>query len=311
MKAIQIHNYGGPETLQYEDAAMPQIAPDEVLVKVIAASVNPIDWKVRKGYMASRTKISFPFIPGWDVAGIVEKTGALITYLKKGDKVFARSDTSRNGSYAEYVAVRAADMAFAPESIPLKHAAGVPLAAQTAWTGLFEEGRLNKNQSVLIHGASGGVGTFAIQLAKLAGASKIIVTASADSFELVKSLGADEVIDYQLEDFSKKVKDIDLVFDAIGGDTQIKSLAIIKTGGTLVSTVGVDQKAADEQHVTAKGFFMMSNGARLQEIAGLIDAGKLKVIIDKEFPLTEVRAAHKLSESGHVHGKIIITVAAA
>jgi NADPH:quinone reductase-like Zn-dependent oxidoreductase len=309
MKAIQIHNYGGPETLHYEDAAMPEITSDEVLVKVIAASVNPIDWKVRKGYMASRTKITFPFIPGWDLSGIVEGTGALVTRFKKGDAVFARSDTSRNGSYAEYVAVRGVDMAFAPHHIPLKHAAGAPLAAQTAWQGLLEEGRLNKGQSVLIHGASGGVGTFAVQLAKLAGAH-VIATTSAESIELVKSLGADDVIDYKSEDFSAKLKNIDLVFDTIGGETQKKSWGIIKKGGTLVSTVGADQKDAEEYQVTGKSFFMISNGARLQEIATLIDTAKLKIIIDKEFPLTEAKAAQELSESGHAHGKIILTVAA-
>ena len=307
MKAVRIHAYGGADVLKYEDAPMPEFGPDDVLIKVTATSINPIDWKVRSGHARDRMPIVFPFILGWDVAGTVAEAGALVTTFKKGDKVFSRNDISRNGAYAEYVAVRASEVAYAPKSISLQHAAGIPLAGMTAWAGLFEQGSLRAGQSVLIQGASGGVGTFAVQLAKLAGAH-VIATTSAKNVDLVRSLGADEVIDYKAEDFSKKLKDIDLVFDSIGGETQKKSWGIIKKGGILVSTVGADPKEAEAHGVKAKSFMLNSNGARLQQMAGLVDEGKLKVIIEKEFPLTEIQAAHELSEGGHSVGKIIVAV---
>jgi NADPH:quinone reductase-like Zn-dependent oxidoreductase len=307
MKAVRIHAYGDPGVLQYEDAPMPVIGPDEVLIKVAASSVNPIDWKVRSGKSKEKMPITFPFILGWDVAGTVEETGVLVTSFKKGDKVFSRSSPSRDGAYAEYIAVRASEVAFAPKSVSFSEAAGVPLACMTAWDGLFEQAALRAGQSVLIHGASGGVGTFAVQLAKLAGAH-VIATASEKNTALVKSLGAHEVIDYKKEDFSQKVKHIDVVFDTIGGETQKKSWGIIKKAGVLVSTVGADPKEAEAHGVKAKSFMLDSNGARLQQIAGLIDAGKIRIIIDKEFPLEQTRQAHELSEQGHAVGKIIIKV---
>jgi len=307
MKAVRIHGYGDASVLVYEDAPMPEIGPDEVLIKVAACGINPIDWKVRKGYAKEKAPLSFPFILGWDVAGAIEVTGDLISRFRKGDKIFTRNNTARNGGYAEYVAVRASEICFAPASISLVQSAGIPLACQTAWAGLFEQGSLKKGQSVLIHGGSGGVGTFAIQLARLAGAH-VISTTSAKNMDLVRSLGADEVIDHTAEDFSEKLKDIDLMFDTIGGDTQKKSWGIIKKGGTLVSTVGADEKVAGEHGVQAKSFMVDSNGARLEEIAGLVDDGRIRVIIEKEFPLAEARAAHELSEGGHAVGKIILTI---
>jgi len=307
MKAVRIHEYGDSSVLIYEDAPMPEIGPDEVLIKVAACGVNPIDWKVRQGHAKDRMKIKFPFILGWDASGVVEKVGSLAAPFKIGDKVFTRNNSSRDGAYAAYVSVRASEVAYAPKSLSAIEAAGIPLAGQTAWAGLFEQGALRKGQSVLIHAGSGGVGTFAIQFAKLAGAY-VITTASAKNIDLVKSLGADEAIDYKTEDFSKKLKDIDLVFDTIGGDTQKKSWGIIKKGGTLVSTVGADEQAGKEHGVIAKSFMVDSNGARLQEIAAIADKGNLKVIIEKEFLLAEARAAHDLSETGHAVGKIILVI---
>lgn len=307
MKAVRIHSYGGIDVLAYEDAPMPEIGPDEILVKVTAAGINPLDWKVRKGYAKDRMKVNFPFILGWDLSGTVEKTGALVTHFKAGDKVYSRSDSSRDGAYAEYIAVRASEVAFAPTAIPLNFAAGIPLAGQTAWAGLFEQGNLRAGQKVLVHGASGGVGMFAIQFAHTAGA-QVIATTSTKNVDFVKSLGADAVIDYTSDDFSQKLKDIDLVFDTVGGETQKKSWGIIKKGGTLVSTVGADQNEAEAHNVTAKSFMVNSNGARLQEITGFVDQGKLKVFIEKEFPLAEAGLAHQLSEEGHVRGKIILNV---
>jgi len=307
MKAIRIHAFGNAGVMKYEDAPIPVIGPDEVLIKVHACGVNPVDWKIREGYAESFAHHKLPLILGWDVAGTVEETGALVKRFKRGDAVFCRPDTSRNGGYAEYVAARTTEVAFAPKTIPLKIAAGIPLAAQTAWMALFELGGLKAGQSVLIHGASGGVGSFAVQLAKIAGA-RVIGTASKTHIPMVKSLGADEIIDHVAEDFSKKVKDVDMVFDTIGGETQGKSWGVIRKGGILVSTIGVDEKAAAAHGVTAKTFLLVSNGARLQELAALADAGKLNVVIDKEFPLAEAQAALELSQAGHAKGKIIITI---
>ncbi|MDR3678331.1 MAG: NADP-dependent oxidoreductase [Flavipsychrobacter sp.] len=305
MKAVRIHGYGDSSVLVYEDAPLPQIGPDEVLIKITACAINPIDWKVRQGHGKERMPITFPFILGWDVSGTIAAIGSLVSHYNPGDKVFTRPNSSRNGGYAEYIAVRASEITAAPANISLPHLAGIPLAGQTAWAGLFEQGKLRRDQSVLIHGGSGGVGTFALQFAHHMGAH-VITTTSAKNKDLVLSLGADEVIDYQAEDFSKKLKDIDLVFDTIGGDTQKRSWGIIKKGGTLVSTVGADEKAAAEYGITSKSFMVDSNGARLQQIAALADQGKLKVIVEKEFPLSEARAAHDLSEKGRAAGKIIL-----
>jgi NADPH:quinone reductase-like Zn-dependent oxidoreductase len=219
----------------------------------------------------------------------------------------ARPDTSRNGTYAEFVAVRGYELAVAPANMPLAHAAAIPLASQTAWSGLFEQGNLDKNQKVLIHGASGGVGTFAVQFAKCAGAY-VIATASTKNINLVKSLGADEVIDYTKEDFSEKVKDADMVFDTVGKDTQQKSWQVLRKGGILVSTVGTDEQQAKKNGVRTKSFMMISNGARLQAIAELIDKNIVHVIIDKEFPLDEAKAAQDHVKEGHAQGKTILKV---
>lgn len=306
MKAVQIHQYGGTEKLMYETTAVPKPAPDEVLIRVHAAGVNPVDWKIRQGYVKDNMPHKLPLILGWDVAGTIVHTGILITRFNEGDMVFARPDLMRNGAYAEYVTVKANEVAFAP-SIPPYMAAGVPLASQTAWMGLFEIGGLKQDQKILIHGASGGVGTFAVQLAKIAGAYVIGTTSSAN-IDLVRSLGATEVIDYKKEDFSEKIKNIDMVFDTIGGETQARSWKILRKKGILVSTLSVDDNAAAKHGVIGKTFMGTSNGARLQEIAGLIDKGMLRVIIGSEFPIEEVKKAHELSQSGKARGKIILRV---
>jgi len=304
MKAVRIHEFGGADKLMYEDVPIPQPAPDEVLIHVVASSVNPIDWKIREGHMKDRVKL--PLVLGWDAAGIIVGTGDLVNHFIGGDKVFARLDPMHDGAYAEYAVAKASDVAHAPH-IPLYESAGVPLAAQTAWAGLFEMGNLKPKQKVLIHGASGGVGTFAVQLAKIAGAY-VVATTSAENAELVKALGANEVIDYKKEDFSQMVKDMDLVFDTIGGETQARSWQVIRKGGTLVSTVGADEKEAARHGVTGKSFMVNSSGGRLQEIAALINKHLLRVVIDKEFTLQEVKQAHELSQSGKAKGKIILRV---
>lgn len=230
MKAVRIHSFGTSEVLKYEEAPEPDIGPDEVLVKVYACGVNPVDWKVREGFMEKMAPHALPLTLGWDVSGIVEECGALVTRFSPGDAVICRPDTMRNGGYAEYIAVKAHELAPAPKSIPLDTAAGLPLASQAAWMALFDVGGLRRGQKVLIHGASGGVGTFAVQFARLAGAY-VIGTTSAKNIGLVRSLGADEIIDHVADDFSKKVRDADLVFDTIGGETQARSWGVIRKGG--------------------------------------------------------------------------------
>jgi NADPH:quinone reductase-like Zn-dependent oxidoreductase len=307
MKAIRIHGHGDSSALLYEDAPVPSILPDEVLIKVHFAGVNPVDWKIRAGYGRYRDAFTFPLILGWDVAGSIVCVGPMVKAFKAGDLVFARPEPKGNGTYAQYVAVRGFELAPVPSKISMQEAAGIPLASQTAWMGIFEKGNLQKGQRILIHGASGGVGIFAVQFAKLANAY-VMATTSAKNVELVKSLGADEVIDYNSEDFSKKVSGIDLVFDTIGGDTQSRSWQVIRKGGILVSTVGTDDNAAKQFAVRTESFGLVSNGARLQEIGALVDAGLVRVLIAKEFPLPEAKAAQDLIETGHVVGKIILRV---
>ncbi len=307
MKAVRIHEYGNSGVLKYEDAPVPEIGPDEVLVRVRACGVNPVDWKIREGYMAQMGRTILPLTLGWDVAGTVEKTGTLVKRFRQGDPVFCRPDTSRNGGYAEFAAVKTIEMAMAPESLSPEQAAGFPLAAQTAWMALFEVGGLRPGQSVLIHGASGGVGTFAVQLARATGA-KVVGTTSGKNFGMVKSLGADQIIDYTKEDFSKSVSGLDMVLDTIGGDTQARSWSVLRKGGVLVSTVGADEKAASAHGVFGKSFMLQANGARLEELGRLADAGVITAVIEKVFPLTEAKAAQDLSQSGHANGKIILKV---
>jgi NADPH:quinone reductase-like Zn-dependent oxidoreductase len=305
MKAVRIHEYGNLDVLKYEEAPVPDIGPDGVLVKVHAAGVNPVDWKIRKGLMKAVRPLQFPAVIGADVAGTVERVGALVTRFKPGNAVVARVE----GAYAEFAAAKTDAVAPAPKSIPLAHAAGLPIAAGTAWTLLFDAARPAFGTKVLIHGAGGGVGSFAVQFAKLAGLY-VIATTSTPNVALVKSLGADEVIDYRQENFVDRVKNIDLVLDNVGGDVLKNSYGVVRKGGLLLTIVSPpDEKLAEQLGIAAKFERGNINGIRLEEIAGLIDIGRLRVIVEKELPLAEARYAHELSEAGHVRGKIILNVA--
>jgi NADPH:quinone reductase-like Zn-dependent oxidoreductase len=308
MKAMIIDNYGGPGNLQYKEVANPSINSNEVLVKVYATSINPVDWKVREGRMKEHERRSFPAILGWDLSGVVEQVGDEVKEFKKGDEVYGRPDTSRNGTYAEYIAVHENEIALKPQSVDHITAAAVPLAGLTAWQGIFDHGRLVEGQKILIHGAAGGVGTMAVQLAKWKGAF-VIGTASGKNASFLKELGADVVIDYTSEDFSQKLKDIDIVFDTIGGDVQKKSLDVLKPGGILVSTVGIhDEAAVKSKGITGISYMAKSIPGQLRKMAELIDAGMLKPIISKKFRLTDVAEAQRISEDGHTRGKIAIVV---
>jgi NADPH:quinone reductase-like Zn-dependent oxidoreductase len=309
MQAVRIHEYGDVSVLRYEDAPMPVVAADEVLVEVHAAAINPADWQFRQGRYKDFAPRPMPFILGWDVAGVVHSTGAEVGRWRPGDRVFAMADMSRNGAYAQYVAIREEYLAPPPTTLPLNHAAGVPLAALTAWKALFDEGRLQAGQSVLVHAASGGVGLFATQLARLAGA-RVIATTSAANAELVRSLGAEQIIDYTAGDFSDHIHEVDLVIDNVGGDTRTRSWGVLKKGGTLVAVAmpPPDAAIAAQYGVRTTMNMVRPNGPRLSEIAKLIDEGQLCVVIDGEYSLEQCQAAHLRSESGHARGKIILRV---
>jgi len=315
MKAVRIHAYGGPEVLRYEDAPRPALQEGDVLVRVHAAGINPVDWKIRQGYMQSFLPLKLPLILGWDLSGVVEEVGPGVSNFSVGDAVYGRPDITRDGAYAEYIAVRAREIAPKPASLDHIHAASVPLAALTAWQSLFEAiapstaAGLSSGQTVLIHAAAGGVGTFAVQLAKWKGAH-VIGTGSAGNAEFLRELGVDTFIDYNTTRFEDVVRDVDVVYDTVGGETQERSWGVLRKGGMLVSITG--QPSADrakEHGVRASAIRLQPSAAHLMELSRLIDAGTLKPIIAKVFPLSATREAHELSQTGHVRGKIVLEVA--
>jgi NADPH:quinone reductase-like Zn-dependent oxidoreductase len=309
MKAVQINGFGDRSVLALNDVAIPTPAENEVLIKVKSASVNPVDWKIREGYLQPMLNHSLPLTLGWDVSGEVTAIGENVTSLKMGDPVFSRPDIAKNGSYAEYMTVAANEVAVKPTSMSWQEAAGVPLAALTAWQSLYDYAKLQAGERVLIHAGSGAVGQFAIQLAKLRGAY-VYTTTSARNTELVLSLGADQSIDYQKEDFTE-LKDIDVVFDTVGGKTQAGSWETLKTGGRLVSIVeNPDEATAAKHGVSAFFCFVQPNREQLEMLAQYADKGQLKINIDSEFGLDQVADAHERSETGRAQGKIIINVSA-
>lgn len=308
MKAVQIHTFGGREVLELNDIAIPEAKQGEVLIKIHAASVNPVDWKIRQGYLQPLLNHALPLTMGWDVSGEVVAVGGGVIHLKVGDEVYSRPNIANNGSYAEYMTASAEEVALKPKSLTWQEAAGVPLAGLTAWQGLYELANIEAGEQVLIHGGSGAVGQFAIQLAKLRGAT-VYTTTSARNTDLVLSLGADHAINYQQVDFSE-LRDMDVVLDTIGGEVQGKSWKTIKPGGRLLSIVQTPDEAVAASHgVTASFYFIEPDRSQLEEMARLADAGKLVVNIDSEFSLDQVADAHERSESGRAQGKIIINVA--
>lgn len=308
MKAVRIHAYGGPEVLTYEEAPMPVAGADEVLVRVHAASVNPFDWKVRRGYLAAYFNHALPLILGWDVSGVVEAVGSEVTSVAPGDAVFGQADITRDGAYAEYIAVKAALVVPKPAGISHAQAAALPLAANAAWRCLVDSANIASGQSVLIHGGAGGVGTFAVQLAKWRGAH-VIATASANNLDFLRELGADEVIDYNATRFEEAAPAVDLVIDTIGGETQQRSWNICRSGGMLLSLV--EAPSADEG--AARGVRHELVGAYpdpgiLAQLAGLVNDGTIRSIISATYPLHELPQAHMQSESLHTRGKLVIQV---
>jgi NADPH:quinone reductase-like Zn-dependent oxidoreductase len=308
MKAIQLHNYGGPEVLQYEDAPRPKPGRGEVLIRVHAATVNPVDRSVREGRMKDFWPHKFPLILGWDLSGVVEELGSGAARFEIGDEVYSVPDPSRNGAYADYIVVRESEVALKPKSLHHIRAATVSLGALTSWQALFDTGQLQPGHRVLIHGGSGGVGHFAVQLAKWKGAY-VFATASTKNQDLLRELGADETIDYSRQRFEDFARNIDIVLDPIGGDTQERSWQVLKKGGFLLSVV--QPPSADKaKALGVRATFVASqpNGAELAEIADLVDAGHLTPIVNRILPLSEARRAHELSETGNIHGKIVLRV---
>ena len=311
MKAIRIHNYGGPEVLKYEDAPRPQPQAGEVLVRVHGAGVNPIDWKVREGHMKDFWPHKFPLILGWDLSGVVEQLGpspAAAGRFKIGDEVYSLPDPTRDGAYADYIVVRESELALKPKSLHHPRAATVPLAALTVWQSLFDTAQLQPGQRVLIHAGSGGVGHLAVQLAKWKDAY-VFATASTKNQDLLRKLGVDEPIDYTQQRFEDVARNIDIVLDTLGGETQERSWSVLEKGGVLVSLVQPpSEETAKELGVRAALLGAQPNGAQLAEIAKIIDSGKLTPVINRILPLSEARRAHELSQSGHTHGKIALRV---
>lgn len=308
MKAVRIHSYGDASVLAYEDAPKPNIEPNEVLIKVVATSVNPVDWKIREGYLQKMIPYPLPLTLGWDVSGVIEAVGAEVTEFNVGDAIYSRPDIKRNGTYAEYVAVRASEVAHKPKTISHTEAATLPLAGITAWEVLVTVGQVTAGQRVLIHAGSGGVGSLAIQLAKARGAY-VLATTSAKNSALVKSLGADEIIDYRSQRFEEVAQNIDIVFDTLGGEVQEASWSVLKPGGILVSIVSPPSPERAEALGLRSAFvFIEPNAAILNEYATLVDSGLIRPIVGAEFALKDIQKAHALSESGRTVGKIVLYV---
>jgi NADPH:quinone reductase-like Zn-dependent oxidoreductase len=308
MKAVRMHEYGGPEVLKYEEAPRPEARAGEALVKVHAAGVNPADWKSRQGYFQEWLILTLPAILGSDFSGVVEEVGPGIDHLKPGDEIYGRTNPVRGGAYAEYAAVQESAVALKPTTIDHVHAAGVPVAALTAWQALLDTGVLKSGQRVLIHGAAGGVGISAVQLAKWKGAY-VIGTASERNRDFLQELGADEVVDYQTTPFEEAVSDVDLVLDTLGGDTQERSWQVLKKGGMLVSIVSKPLETRAKEFGVRTGFLQgQANAAQLTQIARLVDSGHFKTIVETVLPLDEARKAHEISQGGHTRGKIVLKV---
>lgn len=309
MHAVLIHSFGDPNVLKVEDVPMPEPKADEIVIRAYAASVNPVDYKIRSGKYPAVKQDQLPKVLGRDVAGVVERVGTRITKFQKGDAVYAMLGRDV-GSYAEFALATEQEAAPKPQSLDFVHAAAVPLAALTAWQGLFDQGGLKAGQRVLIHGGAGGVGHFAIQFAKAKGAW-VATTVSSDDLQLARDLGADLAIDYKHDKFEEKVKDIDLVFDLIAGETQKRSFAVLKDGGTLISTLQKPDEAEAKRRNLRVGHYMAKpNAQQLEEIGRLIDAGKVKVVINAFYPLEQVAKAHEHMEHDHIQGKVVLKIAA-
>jgi NADPH:quinone reductase-like Zn-dependent oxidoreductase len=304
---MRIHRFGGSEAPQADEVEPSLPDASQVLVTVRAASVNPVDYKIRNGKYPAVKEDRLPYTLGRDVSGVIDKCGAQATTFKVGEEVFGMVGIA-GGGYAEKVVLDQKAIASKPTGIGHSHAAAIPLAGQTAWQGLFRHGGLQAGQSVLIHGGSGGVGHFAVQFAKAKGA-RVFTTVSTDNVQFARSLGADVVIDYKTQRFEDHASDLDLVFDLIDGETRERSWKLLKRGGTLVSTLSdPSQDKAREFGVRGLRYTVEADGNELAEIGGLVTAGKVKAHVSKTFPLKDASRALAVVEEGHSVGKIVLLV---
>jgi len=308
MKAIVAHQWGGPEVLKVEEVPLPQPKENEILIKSFAAGVNSFDGTLLSGKYEKVFGTHLPWIPGYDVAGMVEKVGANVKKFKAGDSVYAFVSIPNGGGYAEYALAKENQAALKPATLTFAEAAGVPSVALTAWQSLVDKADVQPGQTVLVQGASGGVGMFAIPIAKIRGA-KVLATASTANQEFLKQLGADVAIDYKNQKFEDIAKDVDVVVDGVGGDTLKRSYPIVKKGGILVSLVGrVDQAELDKYGIRGVSLEAEYNGDQLTEIGKLIDAKKIKVIVSETFLLADAAKALAKADMGHARGKIVLKV---
>jgi NADPH:quinone reductase-like Zn-dependent oxidoreductase len=308
MKAVRIHSFGGPEVLRLEDVPTPEPKPDELLVRVYAAGVNPVDWKIREGRLG---EITLPAIMGSDFSGEVKALGRGVTEFHVGQSVLGVV-AEESGSYAECALAPASQVVEKPASLSYTEAAALPIASLTAWQALFDVMDLKPGQKVLIHAAAGGVGSFAVQFAKWKGAH-VIGTTSAQHTDFVRQLGADETIDYRARRFEDVVREADAVLDTIGGDTQDRSWKVLKRSGVLVSIVQPPPQDTAAAH-GVRGEFLICDHCRKDELATIVElvrSGQIKVFVAATLPLREARKAQELSQSGHAQGKIVLQVAEA
>ena len=313
MRAVAIRQFGGRQKLELMDLPVPEIQEGEILVRVKAAGVNPVDWKIREGYIKDLFRHEFPVILGWDAAGIVEKTGPGVTRFKRGDEIFAycRKPIVHGGAYAEFIALEEEHAALKPKNASFEEAASFPLAALTAYQALFDAAKLQSAESILIHAAAGGVGGFAVQLAKDRGAI-VWGTASERNEKYVQELGADQVVDYTQVDFRESVRaaypdGLDVVFDCVGGDVLSKSSELVKKGGRLVSIVN-DPSILGRMDIHSEFVFVAPNASQLTELAQMVEHERLRTHLSEVLPLEQAKRAHELSESHHTRGKIVLVI---
>ncbi len=303
MYAVQAHDYGQPDVLKLEQVARPTPEADQVLIQVKAAGVNPADWKYRSGMMKQFAPLQFPWTPGLDGSGIVEAVGVNVTSLKKGQEVYG----ILRGGYAEYALALAKDIQPKPASLTFEQAAALPVGALTAWGAVIEAARVEAGQRVLVHGGAGGVGAYSVQLARWKGAY-VTATASANNIDFIRSLGAENVIDYQTTHFEDVLKDVDAVIDTVGGDLPQRSLQVLRPGGIFVTVAGqLAEEAGKARNIrVVRGGRASSD--KLKKISELVEAGQLKPVVGPLFPLAEAGQAQALSQTGHGRGRIILQI---
>ena len=314
MKSILIHQYGGTEVLKLEEIPIPSFKKNEILLQVKAAGVNPVDLKIRKGFLKDRLPNVFPITLGWDASGVVEAVGSEVKGFKPGDEVMAytRKEVIHDGTYAEYIVVTSEHLAFKPKKSSFQEAAVLPLAGLTAYQVLFESLKIKSGEKILIHAGAGGVGGYAIQMAKLFGAY-VLTTSSASNFDYVKGLGADEVIDYRANDFVKQILEknaegLDAVFDTVGGDVQKRSVDVLKKGGRLTSILALDETFFKGKPIQIGYVFVRPDAEQLALLGKWVEKGNLKITVSHVFPLREVAMAHQIQESGHGYGKLALLI---